>query len=52
MSQTYVPTFTAIAMGLRCPQTPGVEYILLGVMLNKRAPGDQKMAEKWRAESC
>lgn len=43
MSQTYMPTFTAIEMGLRPPQTPGVGYILFETCEIKEAPGDQKM---------
>lgn len=43
MSQTYMPTFTAIEMGVRPPQTPGVGYILFETCEIKEAPGDQKM---------
>lgn len=48
MSQTYMPTFTAIEMGVRPPWTPGVSYILLEPREIEEAPGDGKMGRGWR----
>lgn len=46
MSQTSVPTFTAIELGVRPPQTPGVGYILLAACEIKEAPEGQEMGER------